>query len=51
MGDSNSFSGTGSNLDQTKEIIKKLPILIKNYKIKSILDIPCGDFLDEGSIF
>ena len=39
-----SKSGPGSDLLQTKEIIKKLPLLIKKYNIKSILDIPCGDF-------
>tara|TARA_Y100000589_G_scaffold329294_1_gene375421 strand:+ start:979 stop:1719 length:741 start_codon:yes stop_codon:yes gene_type:complete len=43
-GDKNSFSGTGSNLDQTKIIIRDLPNIIKQYKIKNILDIPCGDF-------
>ena len=43
-GDKDSFSGTGSNLDQTKVIIEELPKIIKKYKIKSILDIPCGDF-------
>ena len=43
-GDKYSFSGTGSNLNQTKIIIKELKNIIKKYKIKSILDIPCGDF-------
>jgi hypothetical protein len=39
-----SVSGNGSNLIQTMEIARHLPILIKEYKIKTILDIPCGDF-------
>ncbi len=39
-----SFSGTGSNLEQTKTILNELPKLFVKYKIKSILDIPCGDF-------
>lgn len=39
-----SKSGPGSDLIQTKEIIKILPNIIKKYEIKSILDIPCGDF-------
>lgn len=43
-GDSSSLSGTGSNLEQTTNIIKELPSILKKYKIKSILDIPCGDF-------
>ena len=42
--DNYSYSGTGSNLEQTKNIIEKLPSFISKYKIKSILDIPCGDF-------
>ena len=43
-GDKYSFSGTGSNLEQTKTIIEEIPKLIRKYKIKTILDIPCGDF-------
>ena len=42
--DNFSSSGTGSNLEQTKEIIKVFPEIISKYNIKSILDIPCGDF-------
>ena len=43
-GDEHSFSGSGSNLNQTKTVLQELPIIIRKYKIKSILDIPCGDF-------
>lgn len=43
-GDDESVSGSGSNKEQTREIVKKLPVLFRKYKIKSILDIPCGDF-------
>jgi 2-polyprenyl-3-methyl-5-hydroxy-6-metoxy-1,4-benzoquinol methylase len=39
-----SKSGSGSDIEQTQEIIKQLPILLKKYNIKSILDVPCGDF-------
>jgi len=39
-----SVSGIGSSLEQTREIIKTLPFLFKKYQIKSILDVPCGDF-------
>lgn len=39
-----SVSGRGSDLDQTKYLINKLPKILKKYKIQSILDIPCGDF-------
>lgn len=39
-----SVSGSGSTFEQTKEIIKELPGIINMFKIKSIFDIPCGDF-------
>jgi SAM-dependent methyltransferase len=39
-----SRSGTGSNLVQTQKIRIALPAIIEKYKIKSFLDIPCGDF-------
>lgn len=42
--DPKSRSGTGSNLNQTKVIRKNLPILLKQFNIKTLLDIPCGDF-------
>ena len=40
-----SKSGPGSDLDNTVNIRKKIPNIIKKYKIKSIFDAPCGDFL------
>ncbi len=39
-----SRSGTGSNLDETAILIKCLPKLFSDLAIKSLLDIPCGDF-------
>jgi 2-polyprenyl-3-methyl-5-hydroxy-6-metoxy-1,4-benzoquinol methylase len=39
-----SISGIGSELSQTKQIINELPFLFKKYDIRSVLDIPCGDF-------
>lgn len=42
-GDS-SVSGSGSDLSQTEKIRQKLPKIIKTYQIKTMLDIPCGDF-------
>jgi hypothetical protein len=39
-----SKSGPGSDLYNTKNIRKVLPSLLKKYKIKKILDAPCGDF-------
>jgi hypothetical protein len=39
-----SISGSGSSLDQTRTLRAELAKLIKDYKIKSILDIPCGDW-------
>lgn len=43
-GKSLSKSGYGSELENTKQIIKSLSKFIKNHRIKTILDIPCGDF-------
>ena len=39
-----SRSGKGSELTQTKTIVNEIPALIKTWEIKSMLDIPCGDF-------
>lgn len=43
-GSTESKSGTGSELIQTKEVILEINKLIDTYQIQSILDIPCGDF-------
>ena len=43
-GGTTSVSGRGSDLDQTKTLIKELPSLFEDLNISSILDIPCGDF-------
>ena len=39
-----SVSGNGSDLESTKNIRHKLPQLINQFQIASILDAPCGDF-------
>jgi len=39
-----SGSGPGSSLAQTAEIRRRLPLLIADLKITSVLDTPCGDF-------
>ena len=43
-GDKDSYSGSGSNIIQTKNILRELPKVVRKYEIKSILDLPCGDF-------
>lgn len=43
-GSGESKSGGGSTLEGTKIIRQELPNIILKYDIKSILDIPCGDF-------
>jgi hypothetical protein len=43
-GDNSSVSGPGSNMLETVVIREALPAMIKQYKISSILDIPCGDY-------
>jgi hypothetical protein len=39
-----SLSGSGSNLYATENIRRELPNVLSKYKIKSMLDLPCGDF-------
>ncbi|MBM79587.1 MAG: hypothetical protein CMJ78_03210 [Planctomycetaceae bacterium] len=40
-----SVSGTGSDLDQIGLISERLPVLFKALDVRSVLDLPCGDFL------
>ena len=42
--DKESKSGTGSSLKSTENIRLKLPLIIEKLNIKSIIDVPCGDF-------
>lgn len=39
-----SISGPGSGSDQTEVLITELPRLLSGLKVKSMLDLPCGDF-------
>lgn len=39
-----SVSGPGSDFEQTKFLIPELSILLKDLKVKTMLDVPCGDF-------
>ncbi|MCS6899972.1 MAG: class I SAM-dependent methyltransferase [Myxococcales bacterium] len=39
-----SVSGPGSTLEQTAALREALPLLFSTYKIKRLLDVPCGDF-------
>ncbi|WP_250161065.1 hypothetical protein [Peribacillus frigoritolerans] len=41
---SESVSGQGSSLTQTKTLIQELPGLINQLQIKKLIDAPCGDF-------
>jgi SAM-dependent methyltransferase len=43
-GSSESVSGRGSTLEETALVIELMNDLIIKFNIKSILDIPCGDF-------
>jgi len=43
-GGSQSISGTGSEDTQTKQLVRRLPYVLQNLEVTSILDIPCGDF-------
>ena len=42
--DSESISGPGSNIESTNVVRKELPLILEEYDIHSMLDIPCGDF-------
>jgi len=44
-GSKESISGTGSESHQTTLIKKNLPLLLRKYNCKTILDAPCGDYL------
>ena len=40
-----SRSGIGSEIKNTKEVLRAInQMSLKQYNIKSIIDIPCGDF-------
>lgn len=39
-----SISGMGSELQHSVEIRKELPTLLRKYDVRSMLDIPCGDY-------
>ena len=39
-----SVSGKGSEIQETMVIRERLPEIIKNYGVESLLDAPCGDF-------
>jgi hypothetical protein len=43
-GSDESRSGGGSHVNTTKTIRKMLPVLWKQYNIKTFLDVPCGDY-------
>jgi hypothetical protein len=38
-------SGAGSDLDATRAIVEALPRVLEILSVRSMLDIPCGDFL------
>jgi len=42
--DDQSRSGGGSNLYATRKIREAIPGLFRKYKVRSVLDVPCGDF-------
>ena len=39
-----SFSGEGSSMIATEAIRKSLPVMLKTLSIRSMLDLPCGDW-------
>ncbi len=43
-GDKESVSGKGSNLKSTEQLRQLLPKLLTDLSVRSMLDVPCGDF-------
>lgn len=43
-GGSVSLSGAGSDLDQTRVVRRELPVILRELGVRTILDVPCGDF-------
>ncbi|MBM3759094.1 MAG: class I SAM-dependent methyltransferase [Acidobacteria bacterium] len=43
-GGTDSVSGRGSDLTQTQVVRETLPVVFQQYGVKSMLDVPCGDF-------
>ncbi len=43
-GDQESVSGSGSNLEQTRVIVREIPRVLKQVGARTMLDLPCGDF-------
>lgn len=43
-GGTDSVSGRGSDLEQTRVVRETLPMVFAQYGVKSMLDVPCGDF-------
>jgi hypothetical protein len=39
-----SLSGTGSDLFQTRVVVREIPALCADLGVRTLLDIPCGDF-------
>lgn len=42
-GNAESLSGVGSTFHNTENLRQKLPMLFREYRIKSVFDAPCGD--------
>lgn len=42
--DPESRSGGGSNLEVTRVLRRELPAILRQLEVRSLLDIPCGDF-------
>lgn len=49
-GNEASVSGQGSSLEETEAVRAALPALIGELGIKSLLDVPCGDFFWMGAL-
>ena len=41
---SESASGAGASLDQTRELRRSLPAVLRGLRVATMLDLPCGDY-------
>lgn len=44
FGGKDSVSGPGSDTQQTRQVISELPKVFRDSNVRTLLDIPCGDF-------
>ncbi len=44
FGGTESASGPGSSVEQTRTLVTQLPMVLRSLGVRTLLDLPCGDF-------